>query len=102
VNLRGDSNLYDHFPQIPVKITQNGTSKLMIMITVVKASLGQRIRQRRESLGLSRHKLAVACDVTENSVTNWENDKHLPKLAPKQLIALLAMLQWELQDLAND
>lgn len=72
------------------------------MITVVKASLGQRMRQRRQSLGLSRHKVAVACEVTENSVTNWENDKHLPKLPPKQLVALLAILQWELKDLIDD
>jgi len=72
------------------------------MSTVVKASLGQRMRMRRESLGLSRHKVAVACDVTENTVTNWENGKHTPKLLPKQLVALLATLQWELQDLVND
>jgi len=69
---------------------------------VVKASLGQRMRQKREMLGLSRHRVAVACEVTENTVTNWENGKHVPKLPPKQLAALLATLEWELQDLIDD
>lgn len=58
--------------------------------------------QKRETLGLSRHKVAVACEVTENTVTNWENGKHVPKLPPKQLAALLATLEWELQDLIDD
>jgi len=67
--------------------------------TIIMATLGQRMRQRREEMKLSRHKLAVACGVTEGTVTNWENDKHIPMLPPKQLAALLDALQWELKNM---
>ena len=63
------------------------------------ATLGQRMRQRREELKLSRHKLAVACGVTVGTVVNWEIDKHVPMLPPTQLATLLAALQWELKDM---
>lgn len=70
--------------------------------TVMAGSLGQRMRKRRESLGLSRHKVAVATGVTENTVINWEADKHVPTLPPKQLAALLEALQWELKNLIEE
>jgi len=70
--------------------------------TVMALSLGQRMRQRRESLGLSRHKVAVATGVTENTVINWEADKHIPTLPPKQLAALLKALRWEFTNLVEE
>ena len=71
------------------------TAKLM-------ATLGQRMRKRREEVKLSRNKLAVACGVTEGTVSNWESDKHTPMLPPKQLVALLEALQWELRDMLEE
>jgi len=70
--------------------------------TVMASSLGQRMRQRREALGISRHKVAVATGVTENSVINWESDKHVPTLPPRQIAALLKALQWEFKDLVEE
>jgi transcriptional regulator with XRE-family HTH domain len=81
-------------------------SKLMVVnymtATTIMATLGQRMRQRREEMKLSRHKLAVATGVTEGTVTNWESDKHVPMLPPNQLAALLNALQWELKDMLTD
>ncbi|WP_225895363.1 helix-turn-helix transcriptional regulator [Leptolyngbya sp. NIES-2104] len=60
------------------------------------------MRKRRESLGLSRHKIAIAVGVTENTVINWEADKHIPTLPPKQLASLIEALQWEFKDLIEN
>ncbi|MBD2074332.1 helix-turn-helix transcriptional regulator [Phormidium sp. FACHB-592] len=69
------------------------------MQRTAETTLGQRMRQRRESKGLTRRKIAVACDVTEGTVVNWEIDKHVPKLTPTQLNTLLTLLGWSLSDM---
>lgn len=64
-------------------------------------TLGQKIRQRRESLGLTRRQIALACNVVESTVINWETDRHVPKLYPAQMKALCDILNFTLEDLAE-
>lgn len=64
-------------------------------------TLGQKIRQRRESLGLTRIQVARACNVVESTVINWETDRHVPKLYPAQMKALCDILNFTLEDLAE-
>jgi DNA-binding XRE family transcriptional regulator len=69
------------------------------MQCTAETTLGQRMRQQRESKGLTRRKIAIACGVTEGTVVNWEIDKHVPKLTPTQLNILLSLLDWSLSDM---
>jgi transcriptional regulator with XRE-family HTH domain len=64
-------------------------------------TLGQKLRERRESLGLTRLQVARACDVVESTVINWEIDKHIPKLHPTQTKALCDLLHFTLDELAQ-
>jgi transcriptional regulator with XRE-family HTH domain len=64
-------------------------------------TLGQMLRERRESLGLTRLQVAKACDVVESTVINWEIDRHIPKLYPVQTKALCDLLNFTLDDLAK-
>lgn len=47
---------------------------------------GDRMRQRRESLGLSRTELAQRIEVTEKTIYRWETGKDAP--TPERLAAL--------------
>ncbi len=62
-------------------------------------TLGQKLRTRRESLGLTRLQVAKACDVVESTVINWETDRHTPKLYPAQTKALCELLKFTIDDL---
>ncbi|NEP50422.1 MAG: helix-turn-helix transcriptional regulator [Moorea sp. SIO3C2] len=62
-------------------------------------SLGKKLRQRRESKGLTRIQVARACDVVESTVINWEADRHKPKLYPAQTKALCDILDLKVEDL---
>lgn len=64
-------------------------------------TLGQMLRERRESLGLTRLQVAKACEVVESTVINWETDRHIPKLYPKQTKALCDLLNFTVEDLAK-
>jgi len=64
-------------------------------------TLGQKIRERRESLGLTRRQVALACNVVESTVINWETDRHVPKLYPAQMKALCDLLNFTLEDLVE-
>ncbi|HAX74838.1 MAG TPA: XRE family transcriptional regulator [Cyanobacteria bacterium UBA11372] len=64
-------------------------------------TLGQKIRERRESLGLTRRQVALACNVVESTVINWETDRHVPKLYPVQMKALCDLLNFTLEDLVE-
>lgn len=90
---------FDRLAKISVIVSSNLLPACYMVIAETMATLGQRMRQRREELKLSRHKLAVASGVTVGTVVNWESDKHLPMLPPKQLATLLTALQWELKDM---
>ena len=65
-------------------------------------TLGKKLRERRESLGLTRLQVARACDVVESTVINWETDKHIPKLYPTQTKALCDLLNFTLDELAHE
>lgn len=62
-------------------------------------TLGQKLRERRESLGLSRIQVAEACNVVQSTVINWETDRHVPKLYPAQMKALCDLLKFTIEDL---
>ena len=62
-------------------------------------TLGQKLRERRESLGLTRIQVARACNVVESTVINWETDRHVPKLYPVQIKALCDLLKFSIEDL---
>ncbi|MEG4172051.1 MULTISPECIES: helix-turn-helix transcriptional regulator [unclassified Microcoleus] len=62
-------------------------------------TLGQKLRERRESLGLTRIQVARACNVVESTVINWETDRHVPKLYPAQMKALCDLLKFLIEDL---
>jgi putative transcriptional regulator len=64
-------------------------------------TLGQKLREWRESLGLTRIQVARACDVVESSVINWETNRHKPKPYPAQMKALCEILNFSLQDLSE-
>ncbi|HEY9893645.1 MAG TPA: helix-turn-helix transcriptional regulator [Candidatus Sericytochromatia bacterium] len=64
-------------------------------------TLGQMLRERRESLGLTRLQVAKACGVVESTVINWETDRHIPKLYPIQTKALCDLLKFTVDELAQ-
>ncbi|GET40902.1 helix-turn-helix transcriptional regulator [Microseira wollei] len=64
-------------------------------------SLGKKLRERRESLGLTRIQVAEACNVVQSTVINWETDRQVPKLYPAQMKALCELLNLTLEDLVE-
>jgi putative transcriptional regulator len=64
-------------------------------------TLGQKLRERRESLGLTRIQVAKACNVVQSTVINWETDRHVPKLYPAQMKALCDLLKFSIEDLVE-
>ena len=65
------------------------------------ASLGEKLKQRRELLNLTQREVAEKVDVTITTVQNWEADRHIPKLYPKQMKALCDILKFTVEDLAE-
>ena len=65
------------------------------------ASLGEKLKQRRESLNVTQRQIANELDVTVTSVQNWEAGRHIPKLTPTQMKALCDILNFTLEDLAD-
>ncbi len=64
-------------------------------------SLGEKLKQRRESLNLTQREVAAQVGVTIITVQNWEADRHIPKLYPKQTKALCDLLNFTVEDLAQ-
>lgn len=61
-------------------------------------SIGARIREHREALGMSQDELALACRVSRQTISSWERGKTLPDI---QSLALLAgIFDTDLEDLA--
>lgn len=60
---------------------------------------GQRLKEVRESCGLSQEKLGELIDLTEDSVGNMERGKHWPRL--KTLEKILKVLKVKPKDLFN-
>lgn len=61
-------------------------------------TLGQRIRARREALGLSQEQVAEKMGVSRQAVGKWESDDARP--GTDNLIRLAALLEMEVQELA--
>jgi transcriptional regulator with XRE-family HTH domain len=64
-------------------------------------SLGEKLKQRRESLNVTQRQIALELDVTVTTVQNWEADRHIPQLYPKQMKALCDILKFTVEDLAE-
>jgi len=43
------------------------------------ATMGARIRKRRQVLGMRQHELAAKVGVDRSAVSNWERGRHLPQ-----------------------
>lgn len=54
-----------------------------------KLRYGNRVRERREELGLTRERLAVAADVSTSTVARLELDDKLPSVSKLASIALV-------------
>ncbi|HEY9904890.1 MAG TPA: helix-turn-helix transcriptional regulator [Candidatus Sericytochromatia bacterium] len=65
------------------------------------ASVGQKLKQRRESLNVTQRKIALELGVTVTTVQNWESGRYIPKLSPNQMKALCDLLNFTLEDLAD-
>ncbi len=65
------------------------------------ASLGEKLKQRRESLNLTQRKIAMELGITVTTVQNWEAGRHIPKLYPAQMKALCDLLKFTLEDLVD-
>lgn len=64
-------------------------------------SLGEKLKQRRESLNVTQRQIALELGVTVTTVQNWEAGRHIPKLYPAQMKALCDLLNFTLEELAE-
>ncbi|MBW4489978.1 MAG: helix-turn-helix transcriptional regulator [Trichocoleus desertorum ATA4-8-CV12] len=61
------------------------------------------LKQRREELRLTQRDVAVAIDVSVQTVSNWETGRYKEaKLTLPQVKALCRLLNWTVEDLPND
>ncbi|NJL22167.1 MAG: helix-turn-helix transcriptional regulator [Leptolyngbyaceae cyanobacterium SM1_3_5] len=61
------------------------------------------LKRRREELGLTQRDVAVAVDISVQTVSNWETGRYQEaKLTLTQIKALCRLLNWTLDDLPND
>lgn len=65
------------------------------------ASLGEKLKQRRESLNVTQRQIANELNVTVTTVQNWEAGRYIPKLTPTQMKALCDLLHFTLEDLVE-
>jgi DNA-binding XRE family transcriptional regulator len=50
---------------------------------------------------VTQRQIALELGVTVTTVQNWEADRHIPKLYPKQMKALCDLLKFTVDDLAD-
>ena len=55
----------------------------------------------REKRGLTQREIAQALDVTDQTISNWENYRSEPKLTIGQTLKLCQILQCSLEELAE-
>ena len=61
------------------------------------------LKKRREELGLTQRDVAVAVDISVQTVSNRETGRYQEaKLTLTQIKALCRLLNWTLEDLPND
>lgn len=61
---------------------------------------GQKIRERRNELGLSQRKLASMVGVTSPTISMWENDTNNPKT--ENFLNLASALNYSIEELLSD
>jgi transcriptional regulator with XRE-family HTH domain len=62
---------------------------------------GKALKARRLELKVTQRQLAIALDVTETTVRNWESSKHIPTLTPRQTQTICRILQLSLDEFAE-
>ncbi len=61
------------------------------------------LKRRREELGLTQRDVAVAVDMSVQTVSNWETGRYKEaKLTLPQVKALCQVLQWSIEELPNE
>lgn len=65
----------------------------------VQLSAGENIMNLRKRLKLTQRQVAAAVGVTDQTVSNWENEIYTPTLTPAQTLALCKVLQCSLEEL---
>ncbi|MBD2014614.1 helix-turn-helix transcriptional regulator [Microcoleus sp. FACHB-53] len=65
------------------------------------ASVGEKLKQRRNLLNLTQQQVADELGVTVTTVKNWEAGRYIPKLYLPQTKALCDLLNFTLEDLAD-
>ena len=61
------------------------------------------LKKRRDELGLTQRDVAVAVDVSVQTVSNWETGRYRgARLTLPQVKALCRVLQWSIEDLPDD
>ncbi|MBD2260802.1 helix-turn-helix transcriptional regulator [Pseudanabaena sp. FACHB-2040] len=61
------------------------------------------LKHRREELGLTQRDVAIAVDISVQTVSNWETGRYKEaKLTLPQVKALCRLLQWSVEDLPDD
>jgi DNA-binding XRE family transcriptional regulator len=61
------------------------------------------LKKRRDELGLTQREVAVAIDVSVQTVSNWETGRFKEvRLTLPQVKALCRVLEWTVEDLPDD
>ena len=61
------------------------------------------LKKQREALGLTQREVAVAVNVSVQTVSNWETGRYKEaKLTLPQVKALCRVLQWTIDELPDD
>lgn len=53
----------------------------------------------RERAGLTQRRMAIALDVTDNTISAWETGRHEPRLTIPQMKLLMEVLNCSFEDL---
>jgi DNA-binding XRE family transcriptional regulator len=62
---------------------------------------GRLFQAKRVESGMTQRRLAIALDVTEATIRNWEHGKTVPTLTPRQICTICEMLDLSIQELAS-
>jgi transcriptional regulator with XRE-family HTH domain len=62
---------------------------------------GQALQTKRIENGITQRRLAIALDVTEATIRNWERGRHVPTLTPRQTYTICEMLHLSLKEFAS-
>ncbi len=73
------------------------------MVEVQSAEQESPLKRRRDELGLTQRDVAVAIDVSVQTVSNWETGRFKEvRLTLPQVKALCRFLKWAIEDLPDD